>query len=207
MHDVAGGEDPAFHERDPVENLTGLLDRLCELFGDGDGPDRSVSVRDVLEAVGSRAYGPLILVVGLFAVSPLSYIPGATWASSAVAALIAGQLTIGWKTPWLPKRALSATFSTQGLVKSVRLIRPWAVRIDRVVKPRLAFLAAPPFANVFAGLCVLAALTCFPLGFIPFAPTAPTYGIALIGLGLTTKDGFVLLASAAPVAIALWLVL
>ncbi|MGE0408888.1 MAG: exopolysaccharide biosynthesis protein [Amphiplicatus sp.] len=204
MSEIAESEGAARPERAPVENLTGLLDRLCELFGEGG--DNAVAVRDLLRAIGVRAYGPLILAIGLFAVSPISYIPGTTWASASAAALIAGQLAIGRKTPWLPKRALEASFSTGALVKSVAVIRPWARRIDRVVKPRLVFLAAPPLANLFAALCMLAALTCFPLGLIPFAPTAPTYGIALIGLGLTTKDGVVLLISAAPVAIALWLV-
>jgi hypothetical protein len=192
--------------RPPVENLSGLLDRLCDLFGDG-AEERSVSVQALLNAIGARAFGPMILAIGLFAISPITYIPGTTWASSLAALLIAGQLAIGWKTPWLPKGALEATFSTQLLLKSARLMRPWATRVDRLVKPRLAFLAAPPFANLFAVLCVLAALTCFPLGLIPFAPTAPSFAIALIGLGLTAKDGVVLLASSAPVAIGLWLVL
>jgi len=192
--------------RPPVEDLSGLLDRLCDLFGDG-AEERSVSVQALLNAIGARAFGPMILAIGLFAISPITYIPGTTWASSLAALLIAGQLAIGWKTPWLPKGALEATFSTQLLLKSARLMRPWATRVDRLVKPRLAFLAAPPFANLFAVLCVLAALTCFPLGLIPFAPTAPSFAIALIGLGLTAKDGVVLLASSAPVAIGLWLVL
>ena len=192
--------------RPPVEDLSGLLDRLCDLFGDG-AEERSVSVQALLNAIGARAFGPMILAIGLFAISPITYIPGTTWASSLAALLIAGQLAIGWKTPWLPRSALQATFSTQLLLKSARLMRPWATRVDRLVKPRLAFLAAPPFANLFAVLCVLAALTCFPLGLIPFAPTAPSFAIALIGLGLTAKDGVVLLASSAPVAIGLWLVL
>ncbi|MEX0644955.1 MAG: exopolysaccharide biosynthesis protein [Parvularculaceae bacterium] len=194
-------------QRRPVENLTGLLDGLCELFGDGETEGQVVSVRALLDVVGARAFGPVILAIGLFAVSPITYIPGTTWASSLAAVLIAGQLAIGWKAPWLPKQALDATFSTGLLLKSARIMRPWASRVDRVVKPRLAFLAGPPFANVFAVLCVLAALTCFPLGLIPFAPTAPSFAIALIGLGLTAKDGFVLLFSAAPAAIGLWLVL
>ncbi len=196
----------AKHRR-PVEDLSGLLDRLCELFGDGGQEERVISVRALLEAIGARAFGPVILAIGLFAISPITYIPGMTWASSLAAMLIAGQLAIGWKTPWLPRRALDATFSTGLLLKSARLMRPWAIRVDRFVKPRLAFLAAPPFANLFAILCVLAALSCFPLGLIPFAPTAPSFAIALIGLGLTAKDGLVLLASAAPVAIGLWLLL
>lgn len=192
-------------QREPVENLSGFLDRICDLFSDG--ARDHVSVRELLDVIGGRAYGPLLLAIGLFAISPISYIPGLTWATALIALIVSVQMAVSWRTPWLPRSALEASFSRVLLIKSIDVIRPWARRVDRFVKPRLAFLAAPPFANLFGVASAGAALTCFPLGLIPFGPTAPTFAIALIGLGVTAKDGAVLLLSAAPLAIGVWLLI
>ena len=191
---------------EPVENLSALLDRIEALF-DIEGDAGAVTVRELLDVIGARAYGPLILAIGLVAVSPIAYIPGVTWGTALVALIASMQMAVGRRTPWLPEFALRASFSRAMLAKSIAVMKPWTRRVDRIVRPRLAFLASPPFANLFAVLCAIAALTCFPLGLIPFAPTAPTFAIAFIGVGVTARDGLVLLISAAPIGIAVWLAL
>ena len=50
-----------------IENLTGLLERICSLVECGVVPaERVASVRlhDIFEAIGRRAYGPLLLLLG-----------------------------------------------------------------------------------------------------------------------------------------------
>ena len=97
------------------------------------------------------------------------------------------------KAWWLPKRALDATVSRTLVVKGVTAARPWAQRIDKLLKPRLTFLALQPFVNLIALACIGAALITIPLGFIPFAPMIPSLAIVLFGLGMTARDGLVLL--------------
>ena len=55
-----------------VRNLRTLLQSLCSQT-DGE----TVSVGDLLNAVGRRSYGPVLLLLGFIAISPLTIIPGA----------------------------------------------------------------------------------------------------------------------------------
>ena len=77
-----------------VHNLTSLLDAL-ESKTTGDGA-ATVTVRDILQLIGRRAYGPLLLIVGLIAISPATIIPGATWAFATLTLIIAIQLLFIW---------------------------------------------------------------------------------------------------------------
>jgi hypothetical protein len=182
-----------------AENLNSLLDQICAEVDCGLNPvaKTQVAFRDILAKVGRRSYGPLLLVIGLFAISPATIVPGMTWLSAALVLVIALQMAVGRHTPWLPKGALDATISRELLVKSVAGFRPWAQRIDKLLKPRLRFLTLQPFVNLIALLCVAAALITFPLGLFPFAPLAPGFAIVLFGLGMTAKDGLLLSLGAA----------
>uniref|UniRef100_UPI0037BECA88 exopolysaccharide biosynthesis protein n=1 Tax=Hyphomonas sp. TaxID=87 RepID=UPI0037BECA88 len=60
-----------------------------------------VSVREILTAVGRRAYGPVLLLLGFVAVSPLTIVPGANWFVATLTLIFALQIAVGLKTPWL----------------------------------------------------------------------------------------------------------
>jgi hypothetical protein len=182
----------------PVENLTGLLDTLCGLVDCGrPGTDiETVEVRAVLGAIGRRAYGPLLLGLGLFSLSPLTLLPGANVATALLIGLVALQLMVGAPRPWMPAPLLNATLSRQLLLKSIDLMRPWAARVDRVLRPRLTFLTRAPLVSV-VGLVVLAvAVITVPLSFVPLGPVVPGLAVVVLGLGLVAKDGLVMLVGA-----------
>lgn len=72
-----------------VNNLGSLLDSLREQTS-----GEKVTVGAMLDAVGRRSYGPLLLLLGFVSISPLTIIPGANW----LVALII--LIIGVKSSW-----------------------------------------------------------------------------------------------------------
>jgi hypothetical protein len=194
----AAADAPPAARRD-VTNLAGLLDRIAETDdGPRDDHTRRITLREIFAHVGRRSYGPLLLFIGLFSISPATILPGMTWLSAVLTLVIAGQMALGMRRVWLPRRALDASFSAEGVRKAVAGLRPWARRIDAFLKPRLHVLADPPLVSVMALVCIAAALITFPLGFIPFAPLAPGLAIVLIGLGMTARDGLVLLLSLLP---------
>jgi hypothetical protein len=183
------------------DNFTSLVDRVAGLTEDRpDARTREISVGDVMASIGRRSYGPLLLAIGLFSVSPATIVPGMTWFSAFLALLLSLQMALGARHPWLPRRTLNTRLSRTAVRKATLSARPWAARLDALFKPRLTFLAEPPFVNVAGWICVVAALATFPLGFIPMGPVAPGLAIALFGLGLTAKDG-VLLSGAAALAV------
>jgi hypothetical protein len=181
-------------------SLSGVLDVV-----EGASKKRSGGVRaarttlgETLAPLGARAYGPLLLFIGLIAVSPLTVAPGATWAIAALTLVVSTQLLLRRPMPWIPRRALKIPLPG-GLMRAfVNSIRPIARVADGLVKPRLQILAEPPWVAAAAMICIVAALVTFPLGFVPFASFMPSLAICLVGLGLTAKDGLLLILSVVP---------
>ena len=144
----------------------------------------------LLSAVGRRSYGPLLLLVGLIAISPLTVLPFTTTIVAAITLLIAGQMALGLKRPWLPRRVLDIRVPRKAFFAFLDRARPAVDRLDGVLlRERWTFMTVPLLVNVVA-LCVCAAaLITFPLSLIPFAPLAPGLAIVLFGLGMTARDG------------------
>jgi hypothetical protein len=181
-------------------SLTHLVENIKDLAADREaGGARGVRVGDVLLAAGSRTFGPLLLVIGLFSISPATIVPGMTWLTAALALLLSLQMALGASHPWLPRRVLDACISPSSVRRASEYVHPWAGRIDRYLRPRLTMLAERPFLNFAGLLAAAAALATFPLGLIPVAPVAPGAAITLIGLGLFIKDGLLLLFGGAVV--------
>ncbi len=116
--------------------------------------------------------------------------------------MIGVQLLLQKRKPWLPRVALKMPMPRRLLSAFIKSARPVARRVDKIVQPRLAVLAEPPWAAGAGLVCVLAALATFPLSLLPFGPVVPGVAICLVGLGLTAKDGLALLLSATPIVIA-----
>lgn len=171
------------------ENLSDVLDQLV----DNTEGDES-SVRDVLNALDSRSFGPVLLVPAVLAVSPLGTIPGASVFTGALIFLIAAQMLFSRSKIWLPKRLLEVTVPRDKLVESVKKTRPWATWFEHWIHNRLAFLVDAPFRQGIALIVMILAVLFIPLAFLPFAVAVPGTAISLIALGMTAKDGALVLA-------------
>lgn len=190
---------------DEPDTLTEVLDEVQEQVGDERTAPADMSMGELLGAVGRQSYGPLLLIIGLFAISPATVIPGMTWFAAALTLLVAGQMALGMRHMWLPRWVLNAK-APRALVRvGVREARDWSGRVDGLLRPRLSFLARPPFVNVVALMCIAAALITFPLGLIPLAPLAPGLAVVFFGLGMTARDGLWLALGAGAVGGAGWL--
>jgi len=185
-----------------VRNLATLL-RSLEDRTSGD----KVTVGTMLDAVGRRSYGPLLLLLGFISISPLTIIPGANWLVALIILLIAIQIMFGKAYPWVPRRILDFAFPRSALLKGIDHIEPYVSQVDRFLKPRLTFLTEPPFVSLVALICIAAALVSFPLGLVPFGPVLPGLTVLLFGLALTARDGFVLVLAALGLAGSCYLVL
>jgi hypothetical protein len=175
----------------PVTNLRTLL-RSLVLNTEGE----EVTVRELLHAIGRRAYGPVLMLLGFIAVSPLTIIPGANWFVATLTLIFAVQIVVGRRTPWLPKSALDFSFKRSLLVQGAGAGEKYAHMVDALVRPRLHVLTEAPFVQVVAMLCVMAAMITYPLGVVPLGPLLPSLTILLFGLALTARDGVVLLLAA-----------
>lgn len=183
-----------------ADSLSGVLDVV-----DGAATKQQIAagataatLGQTLAPFGSRAYGPLLLFIGLIWVSPLTIPPGATWAVAALTLVVSVQLLLQRPMPWMPKRALALQLPRGPMHGFVKSIRPLARLADGLVKPRLQILTEPPWLTVAAAICIIAALVTLPLGLLPYAAFMPGLTICLVGLGLTAKDGVLLILSVVP---------
>jgi hypothetical protein len=186
-------------------NLNGVLDEIAAKCETDDTPG-SLTLDEILDSVGRRSYGPLLLVIGLFAISPATIVPGMTWLAAALTLVVAGQMALGLPRIWLPKKALQAQLPRDAVKSGVEKSRGAARAIDKLLKPRLAFLSKPPFVNVVALMVIAAALITFPLGLIPFAPLAPGLAVVFFGLGMVARDGLWLALGTAAMLVAFLLI-
>lgn len=182
--------------------LTDVIDDISRSIN-RESAQQGVKLGVLLSAVGRRSYGPLLLVTGLFAISPATIVPGMTSLTAILILLIASQMAIGLKRPWLPRRILEIRVPRRSLRDFLDKARQKIERLDGVwLRPRLSFLSQQPFVNLVALCVVAAALITIPLSLIPFAPLAPGLAIVLFGLGMTARDGLWLSAGVALTAAA-----
>jgi hypothetical protein len=167
---------------DVLDELSHNVNRESELSG--------IRLGVLLSAVGRRSYGPLLLLAGLIAISPLTVLPFTTTIVAAITLLLAGQMVLGLKRPWLPRRILDIRVPRRAFFAFLDRARPVVERLDgALLRARWTFMTVPLFVNAVA-LCVCAAaLITFPLSIVPFAPLAPGVAIVLFGLGMTARDG------------------
>lgn len=171
------------------DGLSDVFDELAYSVN-RDSANAHVRLGVLLGAVGRRSYGPLLLLIGLFAISPATIVPFMTSVVAAITLLIAGQMALGLRRPWLPRAALNIKVPRKPFCDFLDEARPRVEKIEGVwLRPRLEFLSAPPFVNVVAICAIAAALITFPLSLIPFAPLAPGLAVVMFGLGMTARDG------------------
>lgn len=183
-------------------DLTEVLDDVVE-----EAEGERITLKEILQTFGARSFGPLILFLAFVAVSPIGMIPGMSMITGALLMIVCGQLLCFRTYPWLPAKLTSKEFSREKLTKTMEKARPWALKLDRILKERLVFLSEIPLLQVSALICFLLAITFFPLAFVPFGVLAPGLAILIFGLGLTVRDGFVLLLAFALTAAAVWVML
>ncbi len=173
--------------------LSGVLDRLLDQT---EGED-CVTLDDVFKAFSGRLYGPLMLIPSLALVTPLGGIPGMPIAIAILLVLVAGQRVLGMDRPWVPKRLRDKPISRDKLEKAFRKLRPLTRAIDKVVRPRLAFLVYGPMERVLA-LAILAVGLSVPVfGLVPMAAIIPGAAAVLLSLAITARDGVLVLLAAA----------
>lgn len=163
-----------------------ILDALL----DGDAAE-SPDLRDLFEGLGRRGFGMLLFVAALPAFIP---IPVGGAVSGPLVVLIAVQLLVGLRKPWLPGFIAERAPRRQALARFERIVDPWLRRLERVVRPRLPMVLDHRLATAFTGLLLLLLGLLLAL---PIPLTNYVFGgiILLFALALLERDGALMLAA------------
>lgn len=176
-----------------------LLDRLML-----EAPPGTVSLGWLIDRLGPRSFGLVLLLLGLLAV-----LPGIATAAGVLLVIPASQMLRGHAAPVFPQRLARRGLPTRRLVALIRRAVPALRLMERVMRPRFPTPFQATKRLVGALMLLLGALmlaTPLPLSNVP-------YGIAIIllafayleedGIALCIALGLAILAFVGG-AVALW---
>jgi hypothetical protein len=172
--------------RRPVSNLEELLDRVSEAAR---GHDR-VSIGGILQIVGRRSFGPLLLFGGLIALSPIiGDTPGVPTMVGLFVLIITVQLLFGREYLWLPRWLLKRSIARESLCKALAWLRKPARFVDRLIRPRLTALTHTIGMYMIAAVSFAIAAAMPVMEIIPFVANGAGAALTAFGLALVAHDG------------------
>jgi hypothetical protein len=161
----------------------------------GSVPEGSrVSIRELLDSFGDRAFGAIMLIFALPNAVPMPIV-GVSAILGLPIVILAAQMAIGRRTPrlpeWIAKRSLTGSDFRSLTMPMV----PVLARGERKLVPRWSWLTGAAGERVIGAVClVLAVILFLP---IPFANMLPAAAIALMSIGVLQKDGVAVVAGLA----------
>lgn len=176
-------------------SVSDVLQRLQEEARAG-----NVSVGTLVDALNSRGFGPLLLAPALIALLPTGGIPGVPSVCGVLIFLIAIQESLGKRLPWVPQRLRRLTVRRKALIAVTERAQPVAQRLDRWFRPRLEVLTRAPVSRLVALFCAVSGLAMIPLELVPFAAGIPALAVVLVAIGMSTRDGVMMILAGLAVA-------
>ncbi|GGK22537.1 exopolysaccharide biosynthesis protein [Salinarimonas ramus] len=169
------------------EPASAILARVGET-----APGERIPLGDLVDALGERTFGLVMLVLALPCAIPFLY--GVPQIVSVPMVFVAAQLVIGRRALWLPQGLRARAFAKADYMAMIDRARPWLVRFEHLSRPRLGFLASGAAERV-VGLAMLVASLSIAVP-LPLTNTVPGIGVAIIAVGLIERDGLLVLGGA-----------
>lgn len=146
-----------------------------------------VTLNEVLEIAGERIFGFLFVILSLPSALPVPA-PGYSTPFGLVLFLLAVQLMVGAKLPWLPAKVSNYAIELKQLQGVIKAGIPWLKRIELLSRPRLSYICTSLPGRVTLGIAI-ALMGISMMIPIPGTNTLPAIGIFVIGFGLMEDDG------------------
>ena len=171
------------------ESLHGALTRAVDRI-----EGETITLRQLLELVGEHGLLFLCALLTIPFLIPVS-IPGVSTVFGAAIILIAIGITMN-RLPWLPSRIMDKELDAKRLTGILRRGIAIVARIEAYIRPRMEGLTEGAVMGRVNGLALIfgGVLLMAPLGLIPFSNTLPAFGILLLAVGMSQRDGLVVLA-------------
>jgi hypothetical protein len=162
-----------------------------------------VSIAELLDDLGDRAFGLLIVLLTLPTLIPGPPMPGYSLPFAAAVGLVASQLARGFAHPVLPGWLLRRSFDRARLDGLLARAMPTVRRLERLIHARRSRWTTRRGERWIGALTIVVALAlAMP---VPFGNTPAGLALLVLGLGLIERDSRLLaigaLAGAAAVVI------
>lgn len=151
-----------------------------------------LSLRSILSETSERGFS---LVIGLLVLPFLLPMPpGLAGPLGAAVFILALQMALGQKTPWLPRRIAQFQFPNWLVQQLLNHLQRFTRLLEKWVRPRLPHIAESPYAWRLNGICI-AWLSLLLIAPIPFTNPIPTTGILLLAIATLEADGLLMCVS------------
>ena len=165
-----GGEDCA---EAPISRLVAEVAARC--------PGERITLGEMAEAFGDRAFGLLILLLCL-----PSLLPGMASVFGLPMLILGIQRGMGRRVPKLPRFLAKQSIKRTDLLRLAGASSTWLRKIEKYVKPRPGFFTSPAGDRLFGWLTAYVAIMLILPGPGPNGP--PAFGNIIMALGLVEHD-------------------
>lgn len=171
---------------------TRLTALLSEMKGEI-APNSATTFGVFIEHFAERGFGFFLFLFALPAALPVPAI-GINAIIAIPLILLTAQQALGRKSLWLPQKVQNKTISANTLHGFIDTALPWVKRLEFFIRPRLSFLTRAKAERVIGVVGLIMALSVtIPL---PLTNTVPSFGIALMAIGVLMRDGLAVLLGA-----------
>lgn len=146
----------------------------------------TIRLGDLIQSLGSRAFGPTLLLCALPEALPLP-VAGVSAIIGTPLFIFSLQLLLGYRAPRIPKWLSKREFRRKDFEKAIHYVLRYLARFEKVVRPRWQFATTPVVERLLGLLfLILAFVIMLP---IPLGNMLPAIAIVVISLGLIEADG------------------
>ena len=174
---------PEQYRDDPDRSFVNLVAMMAR----DAGPD-GLSIGEILDRLDERAFGIVILILAIPCLVPALY--GVPQIVGIPIILLAGQMLLGRREPWLPAGWRRRRISREWLGRMADFADKRMRWIERLSKPRLRLMTSAAGDRLAALMMILATLTII----LPMTNSVPSLGLTLMAAGLIERDGLFVLA-------------
>ena len=163
-HDEAGA---------PISRIVAEVAARC--------PGERITLGEMAEAFGDRAFGLLILLLCL-----PSLLPGMASVFGLPMLILGIQMGLGRRTPRLPGFIANRSISRTDLLRLSTASSNWLRKVEQYVRPRQGFFTSPMGDRLFGWLTAYVAIMLILPG--PGTNGPPAFGNIVMALGLVEND-------------------
>jgi hypothetical protein len=147
-------------------------------------PNERISLQDLLDGLGERSFGFLLLLFGIAcAIAP----PGFATIFSLPLLLFALQMGAGYDSPWLPRAIGARSFAKTDLEATIKRAVPAMRWVERICKPRFEFLVGELGERLLGVLVFILTIVIALPG--PGTNFPPGVAIAFMSIAIIERDG------------------
>ncbi len=163
-----------------------LSNELQRYFFEEERPS-NVNLAEILLLAKERIFGFLLVILSLPSALPIPA-PGYSVPFGILIFLLAVQLIVGAKTPWLPQKMMNHPIKLTTVQGFLKKGLPWLRRIEAIARPRLSYICTtlPGRVTIGSAIALMAISMMIP---IPGTNTLPAMGVFVTGFGLLEDDG------------------